>query len=97
MKKRNFEKLIATIILVVISLLLSIFVLSPHFSSSKLYSEQIKILDDKKATVLGNYSLGLQLVPTALALVPDDATTPIANQILKISEVFGLSCWCNIS
>jgi len=83
MKKEILKKLIATIILVVISLL-SIFVLSPHFSSSKLYSEQIKILDDKKSTVLG-ITAGSTAVATALALVPDDATTPIANQILKIS------------
>ena len=36
MRKEILKKLIATIILVVVSLL-SIFVLSPHFSSSKLY------------------------------------------------------------
>lgn len=81
-KKSN--KIIAIIVLLVV-ILLSIFVISPIASSTKFHSFTIKELDDKKVTIT-ELSAAAAGTSAALALVPGDATTPMANQILQLSS-----------
>ena len=81
-KKSN--KIIAIVVLFVV-ILLSIFVISPIASSTKFHSFTIKELDDKKVTVT-ELSAAAAGTSTALALIPGDVTTPMANQILQLSS-----------
>ena len=80
------NKIIITSIFVVFSLL-SIFVISPWVSNPKFHSKTIETLDNKKMQVAG-WTTGTVGAATVLALVPGDATTPLANQILQISSYF---------
>lgn len=78
-------KNITLIILLVVVALLSIFVIAPRASSTEFHAKSIKTLDDKKKTVTG-ITASMAAVSSGLALVPGDATTPLANQIMKISS-----------
>lgn len=83
-KKIYMKNTVYSIILIIISLL-SIFVLAPIASSTEFHEKSIKNLDDKKMTVVG-ITASMTAVATGLALAPGDATTPLANQIMKISS-----------
>lgn len=83
-KKFNGKNITLIILLVVVALL-SIFVIAPRVSSTEFHAKSIKTLDDKKMTVTG-ITASMAAVSSGLALVPGDATTPLANQIIKISS-----------
>ena len=84
MKKIDKKRIIAVIILVVITLI-SIFGVSKIASSNEFHTKSIQKLDEKKVVVL-ELTAATAATSTAIALVPGDATTPLANQILQLSS-----------
>ena len=85
MKKENITTKAISVILILAIALLSMFVLSKPATSPESYSKTIQAIDEKKATVM-TLSAAAATTATALAVVPSDATTPVANQIMAISE-----------
>lgn len=77
-------KTIAVVLLIALAVL-SITVLSDIATDPATYAATIESIDDKKAAVMGVTATAVT-ASTALAAVPGDVTTPIANQILEISE-----------
>ena len=77
------KKLLALVLLVV-CLLTSSFLLAGRFSAPETYQHSIETLDDKKITVV-ELTGATVLGSTALAAIPGDATTPIADQIARLS------------
>lgn len=85
MKQReNLIKVIAVVLLIVIGLL-SFFVLSKPATDAARYTHTIEAIDEKKATVMA-FTATAAGASTAIAAIPGDASTPIANQIMEISE-----------
>ena len=84
MKKIDKKRVITVIILVVITLI-SIFGVSKIASSNEFHTKSIQALDEKKVVVL-EVTAATAATSTAIALVPGDATTPLANQILQLSS-----------
>lgn len=83
-KKIDSKKIIITIVLLAIALL-SIFVISKVASSAEFHAKTIKSLDDKKITVM-ELTAATAGTATAIAAIPSDATTPLANQIMQLSS-----------
>lgn len=81
---KTIKKAICLVLLLSVALL-SIFVVSKPATSPKNYRATIESIDEKKATVMG-ITATAAAVSTALALIPSDATTPVANQIMEISS-----------
>lgn len=84
MKKETITKLIAIAVLIALALT-SIFVLSDIATDAANYQHTIEAIDDKKATVMA-FTATAATASTAIAAIPGDASTPIANQIMEISE-----------
>ena len=84
MEKLN-SKTIITLIALIIVAILSIFVIAPFASSAKTHANSIKTLDEKKITVM-ELTAATAGGATALAAIPGDATTPVANQIIQLSS-----------
>ena len=82
MEKLNSKTIISVVALILVAIL-SIFVIEP--SSAKTHANSIKTLDEKKITVM-EITAATAGSATALAAIPGDATTPVANQILKLSS-----------
>lgn len=78
------KKIVCLIMLLAIAIL-SIFVISKPATSPESYRSTIESIDEKKATVMG-VTATAAAASTALAAIPSDATTPVANQIMEISE-----------
>lgn len=78
--------IVIAILMVAVSLV-SVFVLSGIFSDTKTYEDTFKKLDEKKTTVL-SLSAASAATSAALTLIPDDACTPIAEQLADISKDF---------
>lgn len=83
-KSLNKKRIISVVVLLVIALI-SIFALSKVASSQEFHAKSIKSLDDKKVTVM-ELTAATAGASTALALIPGDATTPLANQIIQLSS-----------
>lgn len=82
--KEVIRKLLGVTLSLVIALI-SIFVIGKYATSPETYRQTIQSIDDKKAIVMG-VTTASAAASTALAAVPGDATTPIANQIMNISS-----------
>lgn len=82
--KENIRKCICIMLLLVCAVL-SISVFSKTATSPETYKATIQSIDEKKATVMG-VTATAAATSTALALIPGDATTPIANQIMTLSS-----------
>lgn len=78
------EKIIKVICLVCV-ILISVFGLSRITTSPDTYSGTLKVLQEKENTV-AKITSGAAIVATALAAIPTDSTTPIANHILDLSS-----------
>ena len=78
------QKLIAAALLLVLALV-SFFPLTAKFSSRDFHQSSIELLDEKKITVV-ELTAATAIGSTALAMVPGDATSPIANQIAELSS-----------
>lgn len=83
-KNLDLKRIIWTVILLVIALI-SIFGISKVASSQEFHAKTIKSLDEKKITVM-ELTAATAGASTALALIPSDATTPLANQIIQLSS-----------
>ena len=83
-EKINSKKIIITVILLIIAMF-SIFVISKVTSSANFHANTIKSLDDKKITVM-ELTAATAGTATAIAAIPSDATTPLANQIMDLSS-----------
>lgn len=82
--KQNRKKLIFVIALLFLALF-SMFGISKSATDPQNYKSIIQSIDDKKGTVM-SVTAGAAATSTLLSLVPGDATTPIANQIMQISS-----------
>lgn len=78
------KKVIAIVLLAVFGLV-SLFVISEKATDAQTYAHTIESIDEKKATVMG-FTATAAAASTAIAAIPGDASTPIANQIMEISE-----------
>lgn len=78
--------IVISVVMIAVSLV-SILVLSGIFSSTKTYEDTFKKLDEKKTTVL-SLSAASAATSAALTMIPDDACTPIAEQLADISKDF---------
>ena len=78
------KKIICVVVLLSFALC-SIFVFSKPATSPETYRTTIKSIDEKKATVM-SVTATAAVASAMLGLIPGDATTPIANQIMEISS-----------
>ena len=85
MKTNEMMLRIVAVAVLVVFALVSFTVLAKNTCDPLTYSHTIESIDDKKATVM-TLTATAAAASTALAAVPGDLTTPIANQIMEISE-----------
>ena len=78
------KKWVGVIILMVIALV-SMFGISEIATSPEFHASTIETLDNKKLTVM-ELAGATALASTAIASLPYDATTPLASQIIELSE-----------
>lgn len=86
LKQKLSKKAIVSMILVVTALL-SMFVFSKIATSPQVHKETIAYLDGKKDDV-ARVTLTSAAASLAVAAIPGDVTTPIANQIAELSTYF---------
>lgn len=84
MEKNTMSTRIIIMVILLIIAIISIFVVSPLVSSPAFHTNTIETLDEKKITVM-ELTAATTGIATALACVPGDATTPLANQMLDLS------------
>ena len=84
LEKDTTKKIICIILLLIIAML-SMTVISKVATSPESYKSTIQSIDEKKATVMG-VTATAAATSTALAAIPGDVTTPIANQIMELSS-----------
>lgn len=82
---KEISKKIICIVLLLIVAILSMTVISKIATSPESYTKTIQSIDEKKAAVMG-VTATVAATSTALAAIPGDATTPIANQIMDLSS-----------
>ncbi|MBE6892368.1 MAG: hypothetical protein E7481_10230 [Ruminococcaceae bacterium] len=82
------KKIIASILVIAI-LLCSITLLGKIFTDPQTYNKTVQSIDEKKATVLG-VSAAIAGTATILAAVPDDSTTPLAQEMMDLSTYLAL-------
>lgn len=82
---REIVKKILIVLLCLSLALVSVFVIAKHATDPQSYKNTIQSIDDKKATVMGITTATIT-ASTALAAIPGDATTPIANQIMDMGS-----------
>ncbi|MBQ7410731.1 MAG: hypothetical protein IJW20_05065 [Clostridia bacterium] len=85
MKEKLNTKNILIIILLIGIALVSMLWISKIASSIEFHEETIKHLDEKKLTVM-ELTAATAGSATAIAAIPSDATTPLANQIMDMSS-----------
>lgn len=83
--EKIFSKKINVIILLVIIAFVSLFIFSPIASSPEFHANTIKKLDDKKITVM-ELTAATATTSLAISAIPSDITSPLANQIIELSE-----------
>lgn len=71
--------------LVFLLMLCSMTCFARKFTDPQTYSKTIQSIDEKKLSVLG-VSAAIAGTSTLLASVPDDATTPLANELMDLSS-----------
>jgi len=85
---RNSTLVIAAKIIVPIILaLISIFVIAPRASSAALFSKTIASLDKVRSVVLGLTGASTA-ASAAITLLPDDICSPIATQLMELTDDF---------
>ena len=86
MKKDNLKKLVITLMVLMVTLI-SIFGISKKASDPKMYKKTIAALDEKKNTIL-KMTASSAAAATAMATIPGDATTPVANKLADLTSYF---------
>lgn len=76
---------IAAFFLVFSLLICSVTFLAEKYTNPQTYGKTIQLIDEKKATVLG-VSAAIAGSATLLASIPDDATTPLAEEMMDLSS-----------
>lgn len=84
-KKKIISQRVIWVVILLVTALISVFGISKIASSPKFHAKTIQTLDEKKITVM-ELTAATAGTSTALALIPSDATTPLANQILELSS-----------
>ncbi len=87
-KKSIAIRLIAVTLLIVL-LTLSVTVGDKYFSDPDHYSQTLAALDDKEEKVM-KLTGSCATAATLLAAVPDDATTPVADEIADLASTFAI-------
>lgn len=82
---RKHWKRITAFSLILVLLLCSVTVLANIFTNPQTYQGTIQSIDEKKVTVLG-VSAAIAGSATLLAAVPDDSTTPLAEELMDLSS-----------
>lgn len=85
MKKKLVSKRVFLVVVLLLIALISVFTISKVASSPEFHAKTIQSLDKKKVTVM-ELTAATAATSTAIALIPSDATTPLANQILGLSS-----------
>ncbi len=80
-------KKIVLIVLLIVAGLVSEFFIAPVATNPKSYTKTMKVLDEKRTTVL-ELTGSATAASIALAAVPDDSTTPIASKIMDMTGYF---------
>lgn len=80
-------KILAKTLILLISAIISFFVLSEVASSPKFYEKTIASLEEKKTTGLG-LTTAATLTSTAISAIPGDGATPIAEELAELSSWF---------
>lgn len=83
-EKLNIKNILIVILLIIIALISSLWI-SKTASSVEFHEETLKHLDEKKLTVM-ELTAATAGSATAIAAIPSDATTPLANQIMDMSS-----------
>lgn len=86
LKKINMKKVMLVVLCVIVGFL-SFHNLAKISTNQKNHKATIKELDEKKANVL-KMTASAAAASTALAAVPGDATTPVANKLADFSSYF---------
>ena len=73
------------VVILVLIAFLSMFVFSSFASSPEFHKDTIEALDEKKLTVM-ELTAATATASTLIAAIPSDATSPLANQIVSLSE-----------
>ena len=84
LSKTIIWKTIAGVLVVVIGIV-SLTVAADKYTDPQTYSRTIQSIDEKKATVLG-VSAAIAGSATLLAAIPDDSTTPLAEELMDFSS-----------
>ena len=85
MKNQKVSVRIVAAVLLLVFALISFSVLGNYATDAQNYVRSIQAIDEKKATVM-TLTATAAAASTGLASIPGDATTPIATQIMEISE-----------
>ena len=92
-KSKHLQKLLwpklIIFALVLVLLVCSITVMAKEFTDPHTYEKTIQSIDEKKVTVLG-VSAAISGSATILAAVPDDSTTPLANELMDLSSYLAI-------
>ena len=75
---------IIAFVLILVLMVCSATIFGKIFTNPQTYSDTIQSIDEKKVTVL-SVSAAIAGSSTLLASVPDDATTPLANELMDLS------------
>ena len=86
MHKIDRRKAAAVLVLLLV-MILSVTVFSKAASDPENHEETIEALDEKKEDVL-KLTATSAAAATALAAIPGDATTPVANKMADLSSYF---------
>lgn len=78
-------KCILAVVLILTLIVCSVTVLAKTFTNPETYRETISSIDEKKLTVL-SVSAAIAGSATLLAAVPDDGTTPLAEELMDLSS-----------
>lgn len=84
LSKELVKKMLMVLVCLALALM-SVFVVAERATDPQSYKNTIQSIDDKKATVMGITTATIT-ASTALAAVPGDVTTPIANQIMDMGS-----------
>lgn len=85
--RRNALLLVVKIAVPIVLALVSIFVIAPRASSAELFSGTIASLDSVRKVVLGLTGASTA-ASAAITLLPDDICSPIAAQLMELTENF---------
>ena len=85
--QKNDVKKIAAVLVLFVVLLLSVNVFSKAASDPENHTKTIEALDEKKADVL-KLTAASAAASAAIAAIPGDATTPVANKLADLTSYF---------